>query len=76
MTADLKDKEDTVVITIGGPADDLLTHEIQQVSHIRLTEVDNVPGSTLQIQGLATIHPVEIGEKAWQNWVAKLKTAL
>ena len=36
---------------IGEQDDDLATYAIQRVSHIRLTQVDDAPGSMLQIQG-------------------------
>jgi len=37
IAADLKGKENTVVIMVGGRGDDLLTHEIRTVSHVRFT---------------------------------------
>jgi hypothetical protein len=50
IAADLKDKENTVVITIGGRGDDLLTHEVRTVSHVRLTQAENDPSAILNIE--------------------------
>ena len=56
---------------IGEQDDDLATYAIQRVSHIRLTQVDDAPGSMLQIQGhhgqvtMLTINaPITIASKA------------
>ena len=50
IAADLKDKENTIVITIGGRGEDLLTHEVQGVSHVRLTQAENGPSVVLDIE--------------------------
>ena len=50
IAADLKDKEKTVVITVGGRGDELLTHEVRAVSHVRLTEDENGQESTLHFE--------------------------
>ncbi len=50
IAADLKDKENTVVITIGGRGDDLLTHEVRGVLHVRLSQAENDPASILNIE--------------------------
>jgi len=50
ISADLKDKENTIVITIGGRGEDLLTHEVRAVSHVRFSQTENDSGSILDIE--------------------------
>ena len=52
IAADLKDKENTVVITLGGRGDDLLTHEVRTASHVRLSQPEKFPVSILQIEAV------------------------
>ena len=50
ILANLKGKENTVVIMMGGWGHDLLTHEIRTVSHIRLIQAKDVASSILNIE--------------------------
>jgi Family of unknown function (DUF5335) len=49
IAADVKDKESTIVITMGVQDDQLLTHEVRTVSSVRLTNDANDSNSTLHI---------------------------
>ncbi len=50
ISADLKDKENSVVISVGSYDGELLRHEIQMVSHVRLVQTDDGRDSGLQIE--------------------------
>jgi len=50
ISADLKDQENSVMISIGSYDGDLLRHEVQKVSHVRLIQTDVGADSALQIE--------------------------
>ncbi len=50
IAADLKDKEDTVVISLGLSDDRLLRHAIASVSHVHVTQTEDGAASTLAIE--------------------------
>ncbi|MEP6986202.1 MAG: DUF5335 family protein [Chloroflexota bacterium] len=50
ISADLKDHENSVMIAIGSYDGELLRHEVQKVSHVRLIQTDNGSDSALQIE--------------------------
>jgi hypothetical protein len=50
ISADLKDQENSVMISIGSYDGELLRHEVQKVSHVRLIQTDDGSDSALQIE--------------------------
>ena len=50
ISADLKDQENSVMISIGSYDGELLRHEVQKVSHVRLIQTDGGTDSVLQIE--------------------------
>jgi hypothetical protein len=50
ISADLKDNENTVTVTVGVSGDKLLRHEVQTVSHVRLIQAENGDDSRVQIE--------------------------
>ncbi len=52
IAADLKDKENTVVISLGLSSDKLLRHSIQSVSHVRVAWTEDGSESALEIESM------------------------
>jgi hypothetical protein len=52
ISADLKDNENTVTVTVGVSGDKLLRHEVQTVSHVRLIQTEDGNDSGVQIESL------------------------
>ena len=52
----VNNKQNALVITIGGRGDDLLTHELRNVSHVRLTQEETDPNNFGSILHLSLIH--------------------
>lgn len=50
ISADLKDNENTVTVTVGVTGDKLLRHEVQTVAHVRLIQTDAGDDSGVQIE--------------------------
>lgn len=50
ISADLKDREDTISITLGEKPDNLITHSIQAASHVRLKQTEEGADEALQIE--------------------------
>ena len=50
ISADLKDQENSVMIAVGSYDGELLRHEIQKVSHVRLIQTEDGADSALQIE--------------------------
>ena len=49
ITADLKDKENTIVISVGlSSGHDVMRHAIPMVSHVRLIQSDEAPDTVVQ----------------------------
>lgn len=53
IAADVKDKESTIVISVGLSEDRLMRHSIQPVAHIRVTRAENGPVSTIDIEAVS-----------------------
>jgi len=47
IAADVKDRESTIVITLGSKDDESITHEVREVEHIQLDQNDSKLGATL-----------------------------
>jgi len=52
IAADLKDKESTIVISLGLSSDKLLRHAIPSVSHVRVTQSEDGSDSALAIESM------------------------
>jgi hypothetical protein len=52
IAADVKDKENTVVISLGMAGDRLLRHTIQFVSRIRIAQMDDGSDSVIEIEAI------------------------
>ena len=52
IAADLKDRENTVVISLGPSSDELLRHSIQAVSHVRIAQTEDGSYSALTIESM------------------------
>src|SRR5579859_4239898 len=52
IAVDLKDKESTIVISLGLYSDKLLRHAISLVSHIRITQTEDGSDSALAIESM------------------------
>lgn len=50
ISADLKDNEHTVTVTVGVSGDKVLRHAVQTVSHVRLTQTEDGIDSGVQIE--------------------------
>jgi hypothetical protein len=50
ISADLKDHENSVMIAVGAYEGELLRHEVQKVSQVRLIQTDDGSDSRLQIE--------------------------
>ena len=50
VAADVKDKEHTIVITVGSSSDELMRHEIEAVSHVHVTQTEEGTDSALIIE--------------------------
>jgi Family of unknown function (DUF5335) len=51
ISADVKDKEHTIVITVGTSGDEMMRHEIEAVSHVHITQTEDGIDSALLIEG-------------------------
>jgi Family of unknown function (DUF5335) len=52
ISADLKDHENTVTVTVGVAGDKLLRHEVQTVAHVRLLQTDEGTDTGVQIESV------------------------
>ena len=52
ITADLKDHENTVVITVGLAGHHVMRHSMQTVAHVRVTQSDAGVDTALQIESM------------------------
>ena|SRR5579859_2109108 len=52
IAADLKDRVNTIVISLGLSRDKLLRHAIQSVSHVRVTRTEDGSASALAIESM------------------------
>ena len=50
ISADLKDHENTVTVTVGVAGDKILRHEVQTVAHVRLLQSDEGTDTGVQIE--------------------------
>ena len=50
IAADMKDKEHTIVITLGAKDDESITHEVLDVEHIHVDQDDSNLGATLTFE--------------------------
>jgi hypothetical protein len=50
ISADLKDKENSFMISLGLPSEILLRHSIQSVSHVYVTQAEDGSESTVEIE--------------------------
>lgn len=53
IAADIKDKESAIVISVGLSEDRLMRHSIQPVAHIRVTQTENGPVSTIDFEAVS-----------------------
>src|ERR1700690_930933 len=50
IAADIKDKEHTIVISVGTSSDEMMWHEIEAVSHVYITQTEGGVDSALLVE--------------------------